>query len=46
MKMDRIIVMDNGKVVGFDSHLALAENCKVYREIYESQEICMQGVIL
>ena len=26
MKMDRIIVMDNGKVVGFDSHAALAEN--------------------
>ena len=29
MKMDRIIVMDNGKVVGFDSHAALAENCEV-----------------
>lgn len=43
MKMDRIIVMDNGKVVGFDSHAALAENCGVYREICESQEICIPG---
>lgn len=43
MKMDRIIVMDNGKVVGFDSHTALAENCEVYREICESQEICIPG---
>lgn len=43
MKMDRIIVMDNGKVVGFDSHAALAEKCEVYREICESQEICIPG---
>lgn len=43
MKMDRIIVMDNGKIVGFDSHTALAENCEVYREICESQEICIPG---
>lgn len=43
MKMDKIIVMDNGKVVGFDSHAALAENCEVYREICESQEICIPG---
>lgn len=43
MKMDRIIVMDNGKVVGFDSHAALTENCEVYREICESQEICIPG---
>lgn len=43
MKMDRIIVMDNGKVVGFDSHAALAENCEVYRGICESQEICIPG---
>ena len=43
MKMDRIIVMDNGKVVGFDSHAALAENCEIYREICESFEICIPG---
>lgn len=43
MKMDRIIVMDNGKVVGFDSHAALTENCEIYREICESQEICVPG---
>lgn len=43
MKMDRIIVMDNGKVVGFDSHTALTKNCEIYREICESQEICIPG---
>ena len=43
MKMDRIIVMDNGKVVGFDSHAALTKNCEIYREICESQEICIPG---
>lgn len=43
MKMDRIIVMDNGKVVGFDSHATLIENCEIYREICESQEICILG---
>ena len=37
---DRIIVLENGKVSGFDTHENLMENNKVYREICEVQ---MQG---
>lgn len=44
IKMDRIIVMDNGKIVGFDTHENLIKNCSVYREICESQEICTTEV--
>lgn len=43
IKMDRIMVMDNGKIAGFDTHEKLIENCSVYREICESQEICITG---
>lgn len=34
---DRILVLDNGMVSGFDTHEHLVENNKVYREIYEVQ---------
>lgn len=44
IKMDRIIVMDNGKIAGFDTHENLIKNCSVYREICESQEICTTEV--
>lgn len=37
MGADKIIVMDDGKMVGFDSHEVLLENCQVYRELYDSQ---------
>ena len=37
---DRIIVLEDGKVSGFDTHKNLMENNKVYREICEVQ---MQG---
>ena len=40
IKMDRIMVMDNGRIAGFDTHENLIKNCGVYREICESQEIC------
>lgn len=43
MKYDKIIVMDNGKVAGFDTHENLVVNCQVYREICESQEISIPG---
>ena len=32
---DRILVLENGCVSGFDTHENLVENNKVYREIYE-----------
>lgn len=44
IKMDRIIVMDNGKIAGFDTHENLIKNCSVYRENCESQEICTTEV--
>ncbi|WP_408071609.1 ABC transporter ATP-binding protein [Butyrivibrio sp. JL13D10] len=34
---DRIIVMDDGKINGFDTHEALLANNTIYREVYESQ---------
>lgn len=34
---DRIIVMDDGKVVDFDTHENLLKNCEIYRDVYESQ---------
>ena len=34
---DRILVLENGCVSGFDTHENLVENNKVYREIYEVQ---------
>ncbi|MBO5031265.1 MAG: ABC transporter ATP-binding protein [Lachnospiraceae bacterium] len=34
---DRIIVMDNGAVVAFDSHDELLKTSPIYREVYESQ---------
>ena len=34
---DRIIVLDEGKVVGFADHDSLMKSCQTYREIYYSQ---------
>ena len=34
---DRIIVMDDGHIVAFDTHENLLKNCDIYREIYETQ---------
>ncbi len=34
---DRIAVLSQGKLVGWDTHEGLLENCEVYREIYSSQ---------
>ncbi len=34
---DRIIVMDNGKVVDFDTHENLLKSSDIYRDVYESQ---------
>ncbi|GAA0714986.1 ABC transporter ATP-binding protein [Paraclostridium ghonii] len=35
--MDRIIVLENGEVVGCDNHTNLLKNSSIYREIYKSQ---------
>ena len=34
---DRIIVMKNGEIVGFDSHEKLLETCNIYKEIWDLQ---------
>ena len=34
---DRILVLDDGAVVGIGTHETLLEKCRVYQEIYESQ---------
>ena len=35
---DRIIVMDNGRIVAFDTHENLVNNCQLYKDIYKIQE--------
>ena len=34
---DKIVVLDDGAVVGIGKHEELLSSCEVYREIYESQ---------
>ncbi len=34
---DRIVVLDDGEMVGLGTHDELLENCAVYKEIYDSQ---------
>ena len=34
---DRILVLDNGRVDGFDTHENLLKTNAIYREVYESQ---------
>ena len=35
---DRILVLDNGKMVGFDTHSNLLNTCRIYQEICAIQE--------
>jgi ABC-type multidrug transport system fused ATPase/permease subunit len=37
MNCDKIVVLDDGHVVGIGSHDNLLKHCEAYREIYESQ---------
>ena len=37
MNMTKILVMDNGRVIGYGTHKELLENCPDYRSIYEIQ---------
>lgn len=37
MKLDHILVMEDGRMVGYGTHEELLKTCEVYQEIYESQ---------
>lgn len=37
MKLDHILVIEEGKMAGYGTHETLLENCEVYQEIYHSQ---------
>lgn len=39
MNCDRILVLNDGRIAGFDTHKQLYEHCAVYRELCESQAI-------
>ena len=37
MSCDHIMVMEEGRIIGYGTHEELLENCEVYKEIYVSQ---------
>lgn len=37
MKLDKILVLEEGRMVGYGTHEELLKSCKVYQEIYQSQ---------
>ena len=37
IEADKIVVLDDGKIVGMGTHAELMENCEAYKEIYYSQ---------
>ncbi|WP_222429961.1 ABC transporter ATP-binding protein [Paenibacillus cremeus] len=37
MDADKIVVLDNGEIVGIGTHDSLLKSCQVYQEIYQSQ---------
>lgn len=37
MDADKIVVLDNGKIVGIGKHEKLLNSCRVYQEIFQSQ---------
>ena len=41
---DKIIVLDGGKIIDFDTHENLMQNCEVYQDIYNSQ-LKREGVV-
>ena len=42
MGMTRILVMDDGKCIGYGTHQELLETCPVYRETFQIQMGDMQ----
>ena len=43
MNMTRILVLDNGKCIGYGTHEELLRSCPAYREIYEIQMGAIAG---
>ena len=43
MNMTKILVLDNGKCIGYGTHAELLETCPAYREIYEIQMGAIAG---
>ncbi|MFR2884839.1 MAG: hypothetical protein ACLTCB_00605 [Merdibacter sp.] len=41
---DRILVMQDGVCVGFDTHARLYDDCAVYRSICQTQGVSREGV--
>lgn len=37
MNADRILVMDEGRIIGFGKHAELLRDCQIYQDIYRSQ---------
>lgn len=42
-KADKIIVLDQGKMVGYGTHKELLKKCKLYKEIADSQAVEVEG---
>lgn len=42
-KADKIIVLDQGKMVGFGTHKELIKKCSLYKEISDSQAMGVEG---
>ncbi len=42
-KMDKIIVLDEGRIVGMGTHKELLKKCKTYKMIYDSQSTSVEG---
>ncbi|MCQ2609815.1 MAG: ABC transporter ATP-binding protein/permease, partial [Lachnospiraceae bacterium] len=38
MAMDKIMVLDDGKIVAYDTHDNLMKNCSIYKELYDLQQ--------
>jgi ATP-binding cassette subfamily B protein len=37
MKLDHILVLEDGQMAGYGTHEELQKSCEVYQEIYQSQ---------
>lgn len=44
IKADRILVLDDGRLVGSGTQLELVQHNRVYREIYATQKALEEGV--